>query len=482
MFAEHGLNQNKIPAEDHWRERIPNHFTIIGYNKTELERAGQQQYGGTGIVSKSEITARKISHGHDESGLGRWTWIRTQGKNQKFVRFISAYRPVDNKIGESSVWNQHMRFWTEEGRKIDPIQAFDDDLITELTTWFNEGDTLILGMDYNTDIRQGPLQAAFKELNMKEGILTNHPGKSPPATQNTNRTRTPIDGIWMSAGIDVLASGYWEFGGACPSDHRGLWIDVDKDSVLGHRPNQLYAPAIQRLSETDPRIKRRYIRRTKEAYKDNNIYEKFEHLQRLYQDKDEPDFDQIKFADKYDLLDIEIKVIRKDIERNIRKVKRGNIQWSPALQTKRDQIELWQRVVKREQGIATSRTTIRRLIKKTGDTEAKQADLSTAVEKIKKAFQEYYSFKPHALESRQGHTQRLADALAEENNTTRAKEIKKLRLHEKQRKNGRIAKIIRGKGLKNPVIKVTSQDTDGTIIEHTDQNSITDACTQSNLK
>ena len=70
LFAEHGLNQSKMQAQDHWNERIPFHYSILTYNKTELDRAAAHQYGGTGIVCKEEATARKFSHGCDESGLG----------------------------------------------------------------------------------------------------------------------------------------------------------------------------------------------------------------------------------------------------------------------------------------------------------------------------------------------------------------------------------------------------------------------------
>jgi hypothetical protein len=39
---------------------------------------------------------------------------------------------------------------------------------------------------------------------MNEAILTKHASKSPPATYNRNYSRQPIDGIWISDGLEIL--------------------------------------------------------------------------------------------------------------------------------------------------------------------------------------------------------------------------------------------------------------------------------------
>ena len=483
LFCEHGMNPTKLQPRDHWHERLSQYFSALGYNKNELDIAGTIQYGGTGITLKQELTARKIEHGHDISGLARWTWCRIQGKNQKHVRLVSSYRPIKHADGEESVWSQHLRHWHNEGRMgTDPIQAFDEDLADQLLEWYNLGDLLVIGMDKNHDVRKGPLQSMFDELNMRECITSHHPQKSPPATQNSNKNRTPIDGIWTSRSLTVLSSGYFEFGGACPSDHRGIWVDLDKQEFFGHRPRLMHNPVKLRLSEKDPRIRKRYLKRLKEAYNKSGIHKKFRELQKLYENRQSVDFNEATFSDQYNTLDKEILGIRQDLERKIKKVKAGNVPWSPALKAKVDKVELWRRVTTREQGKATSKTMIRRLIERTGIKEAKDADLQTATLSLKTAYKEYYNFKPLAPESREMHTQRLADTMAESNNTSRAKEIKKMRTIEKQRRQGRTAKRIRKKGGKNAVVKVTSTDEENNTLEYSDQRSLVEACSQSNLK
>ena len=316
---------------------------------------------------------------------------------------------------------------------------------------------------------------------MSEGITSFHRNKSPPATQNTNKQRIPIDGIWVSNSISVLAAGYYAFGNACPSDHRALWIDLDKEQVYGHRPKELHKPVQQRLTDKDPRLKRGYTKRLKKAYSRSHIPQKFEHLQRQYANRESSNFDSEEFIEAYNLFEKQILSIRQEVEKQIRVVKRGEVPWSPKLQVKVDTVDLWLRVIKREQGLAVSGKTIERLMKKTGLFEAKNTSLETAIEKVKVAFKDYYKFKHQAPESRNAHNQRLADALAEQNASTRAQELRKMGLIEQQRRNGRIAKSIRGRGNKQPVVKVTARNAQGEEVEYNDMQGIVEVCAKSNL-
>ena len=68
----------------------------------------------------------------------------------------------------------------------------------------DNGDHVVLGMDANEDIRTGSVTQALEDVGMLEGIISKHRGASVPATCATNRSRTPIDGIWVSPGIEVL--------------------------------------------------------------------------------------------------------------------------------------------------------------------------------------------------------------------------------------------------------------------------------------
>jgi hypothetical protein len=68
----------------------------------------------------------------DPSGMGRWSSVKLQGKDQVSVRFISAYRCVKNIHGPLSVWNQQRFMLDSNNRPDDPLEAFDQDLINNI--------------------------------------------------------------------------------------------------------------------------------------------------------------------------------------------------------------------------------------------------------------------------------------------------------------------------------------------------------------
>jgi hypothetical protein len=93
------------------------------------------------------------------------------------------------------------------------------DLALAIDQWKEEGDHIILGMDANEDARDGTVNDALMKLGLREAILDRHQDKSPQATHNRNKNRTPIDGIWISPSIYITVGGYLPFGEECPSDH-----------------------------------------------------------------------------------------------------------------------------------------------------------------------------------------------------------------------------------------------------------------------
>jgi hypothetical protein len=106
-------------------------------------------------------------------------------------------------------------------------------------------------MDANEDVRTGEIGIAFQALGLKEAILALHSEQKPPATHNRNQSRTPIDGIWTSRGIQAIAGGYGAFGDACPSDHRMLWLDITYASSFGYAPAPLLRPKARKLKAND---------------------------------------------------------------------------------------------------------------------------------------------------------------------------------------------------------------------------------------
>src|SRR5687767_5034779 len=109
-----------------------------------------------------------------------------QGQGGSLLRLISAYCPSSNSLGPHSVAMQHKRFFLmRDAKDVIPRDQFFIDLLGELTVWIQQGDQLIIGLDANEDVQLGQTAAFFRQLGMKEAILSKQ-SQSPPATQHWN--------------------------------------------------------------------------------------------------------------------------------------------------------------------------------------------------------------------------------------------------------------------------------------------------------
>jgi hypothetical protein len=92
---------------------------------------------------------------------------------------------------------------------------------------------------------------------MENAILVKHKDHSPPTTHARNTNRIPIDGIWVSKGINPIAAGFLALDDACPSDHVALWVDFRKSDLLGSHTAPLQLN-INKLKTGDPRLVSKY--------------------------------------------------------------------------------------------------------------------------------------------------------------------------------------------------------------------------------
>ena len=116
------------------------------------------QQGGTFLVAKEQCQGMIESMGKDESGLGRWCWIKLRGTTTS-TRIIVAYEACrTRKTAQNATMAQQRRYWRTKGDKRCPRKIFREQLIKTLHEWKEEGDKLILFIDSNEDMEQGILQ------------------------------------------------------------------------------------------------------------------------------------------------------------------------------------------------------------------------------------------------------------------------------------------------------------------------------------
>jgi hypothetical protein len=109
LLNEVGLNWNAVEPGGQWAERtlgkLMGRQGTFAHNSTELGTTETIQYGGVGIVTNQALSSCIIDAGRDPTNLGRWVWLRLQGKEGHTVRIATAYRPCESP-GASTVFHQ----------------------------------------------------------------------------------------------------------------------------------------------------------------------------------------------------------------------------------------------------------------------------------------------------------------------------------------------------------------------------------------
>jgi len=96
----------------------------------------------------------------------------------------------------------------------------------------------------NGDIRKEEISSCITNLGLQESILVAHPTLLHPITFNRGHweSRSPIDGVWMSANLHASAVSLCPFS-LSPGDHRAALLDIDLALLIGEprlsivRPN-----------------------------------------------------------------------------------------------------------------------------------------------------------------------------------------------------------------------------------------------------
>ena len=175
-------------------------------------------------------------------------------------------------------------------------------------------------------MRDSPSATALKNCSMTEALLQRH-GFSGPSTFRWNNTRTPIDGIWISPGISISAGGYLDYDCIIPgADHRTLWIDVSFINALGHVMPAIIRPQARRLNCRDPRIVENYVRRYEKLAIQHELLPKTEQ----FLEKARYPLSRVLQAEFEELDNIRC-IITQEAEKRCRKLRMGQVSFSPEL-------------------------------------------------------------------------------------------------------------------------------------------------------
>ena len=177
-------------------------------------------------------------------------------KDQKKICIIGAY-----KTGASWVTSQNQLVALQESRDgnlaidTDPTDLWISDLRTFVQKQQANNCNIILTGDFNEDVSvpSTDIVDLATSLGLWEALIERY-GKAP----NTHdRGSLPIDGIFVSEGIQIIQGGYTSFAVSW-SDHRWLWTDISTQELLGESMSDRARPIERKATSKIPSVRDKF--------------------------------------------------------------------------------------------------------------------------------------------------------------------------------------------------------------------------------
>ena len=281
--------------------------------------------------------------------------------------------------------------------------------------------------DFNEEVTKPPISTFFKELNMHNVLHTLFPSSYTSSSHTFNRGHSTIDAIFATQGLAATRGGYLP-SHIFDSDHKTIWIDLQLHAVFGNK--KLLQPPLncRRLKNEDPRVVKKFNTLYHTLLLHHNLPQAISHLIQNHSvpltHAQQQEFERID--------QLRVRCILK-AERHCRKLKTGNIEFSPTIQHQRNLIRFWKLILKRKQGQKIDTKYLTRWEKRLHITNSFSTPLSEVKHNLNSASKKYKLLKKEHSSLRDEWIEQLAAARAAAGKLDSATELHNLRQKEKIR-------------------------------------------------
>jgi hypothetical protein len=246
--AEHNLDftQYRVQHSAHQaiRQTVEHSKTVWSHTPTKFDT--MYKPGGTMSSVLGNSVSRVMEAGTDD--LGRWSYIKMSGKDNKVITFITVYQvckkhPAAVDRDSCTAYSQQQSLLIQQNKKNpSPIKHFRLDLERFLTTCTTKREQIVLFGDFNEVL--GADSAGIAKLartfNLVDVMHHKH-ALQDPATYARGRTR--IDYVLASLPVynAITSCGYEPFNEHFLSDHRGYFVDFNYHQLFGNELQHLAA-------------------------------------------------------------------------------------------------------------------------------------------------------------------------------------------------------------------------------------------------
>ena len=363
VFCESGINWSVGPSsrdlKSYFDPFMERECRAVSAHNIHGPRISPFQQGGVSILLTHTLLQYARRNTSDFRNLGRWTsWTMAHNPEHR-TRIVVAYNPGHFRAGVKTVYQQHMTYIHRHRLQTTPYTLFLTDLVQQLTTWIAAGDRILLFIDANEQVTNGPIFRALTDINMKE--LT-HKFWQPGIIPHTHISGTKaIDGIFATHELEITGLLELSFDESV-GDHRTMIVETTTVSTIGRFQGNIVRPTSRRLTTKQPRVMEAYNSRLEEQYKSHRIQERLDHLLSQTTATERRVIDQ-QLTDKILSIHDEMDEYKTNAESKCRKITKPSLSYSPTTTFWYDQIHAYRTLIRIKTGAAGPGTDVSRAIR-----------------------------------------------------------------------------------------------------------------------
>jgi hypothetical protein len=203
-----------------------------------------------------ELARYAKQKGDDFRGLGHWcSTLLYMDKNHHF-RIVSAYnvgRQAPQR--DSTIFQQQLRYIQNHQLSTTLQRLFTINFLAMLQVWHQQGDRLLIFMDMNEHILNGPLVKRMLGMGLEEA-MHQHWGDIKPHTYVGGKE--PLDAVIYTPDLEVTFTLQLSFHKGV-GDHRTVLVDISTWSAIGKQEFQVVQPQAWRLNSKNAIARSKYL-------------------------------------------------------------------------------------------------------------------------------------------------------------------------------------------------------------------------------
>jgi hypothetical protein len=276
-YIEHNLDTMNFQVREmfHKTAKLANPHYVLTMASSTIPAATTYKPGGTASIAMGDITGRLSEHGSDD--LGRWSFMKFQGRSGRVVTHITAYqvcvRPT-NKTGFTAFHQQEVLLRRKQRTDTNPRKNFHSDLKRFIQGCQLRNEDIYLAGDFNETLEHSNsrMRSLCAECNLVDIWTHLHPEHPDFATYIRGSTRIDYCLVSLPLVSAIRSIGYEPFHFRSKTDHRGLYVDFNTDLLFGNETHRLANTPLRGINSKDIKSCETFIEASYSHCSENNLF------------------------------------------------------------------------------------------------------------------------------------------------------------------------------------------------------------------